>query len=98
MTVLVGSWQQPVTAYRVATIVAAASIVITAVYVLRAIGTVLMGKSKEYHDDTPTDARWYEKWAGSMLFIGILVVGITPFLLLKLISPAILYIQQTIFK
>ncbi|WP_298296410.1 NADH-quinone oxidoreductase subunit M [Hydrotalea sp.] len=98
MTVLVGSWQQPVTAYRVATIVAAASIVITAVYVLRAIGTVLMGKSKEYHDDTPTDARWYEKWAGSILFIGILVVGITPFLLLKLITPAILYIQQTIFK
>ncbi|MCZ0211440.1 proton-conducting transporter membrane subunit, partial [Streptomyces sp. UMAF16] len=38
MTVLVGSWQQPVTAYRIATIAAAASIVITAVYVLRAIG------------------------------------------------------------
>ncbi|RTL51528.1 MAG: NADH-quinone oxidoreductase subunit M [Sphingobacteriales bacterium] len=98
MTVLVGSWQQPVTAYRVATIVAAASIVITAVYVLRAIGTVLMGKGKIYSDDTPTDARWYEKWAGIILVLGILVVGIMPFLLLKLISPSILYLPQSIFK
>ncbi|WP_288095297.1 NADH-quinone oxidoreductase subunit M [Hydrotalea sp.] len=97
MTVLVGSWQQPVTAYRIATIAAAASIVITAVYVLRAIGTVLMGKAKQF-EHTPTDARWYEQWAGTILVLGILLVGVTPFLLLKLITPSILFFQQYIFK
>lgn len=97
MTVLVGSWQQPVTAYRIATIAAAASIVITAVYVLRAIGTVLMGKAKQF-EHTPADARWYEQWAGTILVLGILLVGVTPFLLLKLITPSILFFQQYIFK
>ena len=98
ITILVGSWQQPITAYKIATIFAAASIVITAVYILRAIGTVLMGKYKTYQPNTLTDASWYEQWAGIILLIGILIVGILPFLLMKLLSPAILTIQSVILK
>src|SRR5690606_26461047 len=43
MTVFVGSWQNPDTWYRFATILACASIVVTAVYILRATGKTIMG-------------------------------------------------------
>jgi NADH-quinone oxidoreductase subunit M len=94
VTVLVGSWQLPFLPYRIATIIAAASIVVTAVYILRAAGTILMGNTKANHFDTPIDARWYEKWAGVLLGIGILIVGVLPFLILKIISPTIHYWQS----
>jgi NADH-quinone oxidoreductase subunit M len=38
MTVFMGSWQNPDGAYRFATILSGASIVVTAVYILRATG------------------------------------------------------------
>src|ERR1035437_10031078 len=38
MTVFMGSWQNPDAWYRTATILACASIVVTAVYILRAVG------------------------------------------------------------
>src|SRR5437667_11372202 len=43
MTVFMGSWQHPDAFYRIATIAACASIVVTAVYILRAIGSAIMG-------------------------------------------------------
>ena len=43
MTVFMGSWQIADTAYRIATIAACMSIVVTAVYILRAIGKTAMG-------------------------------------------------------
>src|ERR1043165_9186113 len=44
MTVFMGSWQNADTLYRIATIAACASIVVTAVYILRAIGQPQMGR------------------------------------------------------
>jgi NADH-quinone oxidoreductase subunit M len=43
MTVFMGSWQNPDGWYRLATILACASIVVTAVYILRAAGKTVMG-------------------------------------------------------
>src|SRR5262249_27603251 len=43
MTVFMGSWQNPNSMYRLATILACASIVVTAVYILRATGKAIMG-------------------------------------------------------
>ena len=43
MTVFMGSWQNADTFYRIATIIACASIVVTAVYILRAVGKAIMG-------------------------------------------------------
>jgi NADH-quinone oxidoreductase subunit M len=43
MTVFMGSWQNPDKWYRLATILACASIVVTAVYILRAAGKTVMG-------------------------------------------------------
>src|SRR5688572_13897799 len=43
MTVFMGAWQNPDMWYRAATIAACASIVVTAVYILRALGKVMWG-------------------------------------------------------
>ncbi|MCW5908157.1 MAG: NADH-quinone oxidoreductase subunit M [Chitinophagales bacterium] len=50
MTVFMGAWQNPNFWYRAATIAACASIVVTAVYILRALGKVMWG---ELHVGSP---------------------------------------------
>ena len=87
MTILVGSWQHPETFHRIATIAACMSIVVTAVYILRAIGQTAMGPIKESYSHL-TDARWNEKLAAVILIAGIIAIGVAPFWLNDLISPA----------
>ncbi|MEO6733235.1 MAG: NADH-quinone oxidoreductase subunit M [Ferruginibacter sp.] len=87
MTILVGSWENEDTFHRIATIAAAMSIVVTAVYILRAIGQVAMGPLKEGYADL-TDAKWNEKMAATILIAGIVAIGVAPFWLNDLISPA----------
>ena len=82
-----GSWEQPDTFHRVATIVACLSIVVTAVYILRAVGQTAMGPIKAEFINL-TDAKWNEKFAGIILLVGILAIGIAPFWLNNLISPS----------
>jgi NADH-quinone oxidoreductase subunit M len=87
MTVFMGSWQNADTLYRVATILSCASIVVTAVYILRAIGQAIMGPITDVHYNKLTDATWNEKFAAAILLIGIIAIGIAPFWLSNLISP-----------
>src|SRR6476659_279011 len=56
MTVFVGSWENPDTLYRVATILACASIVVTAVYILRAVAQTIMGPINNMHYLSLSDA------------------------------------------
>ncbi len=88
MTVFMGSWQNPDTMYRIATILACASIVVTAVYILRAVGQTVMGPVTNSHYLSLKDATWNEKFAAGLLIIGIVVIGMMPFLLEHLIRPA----------
>ena len=87
MTVFMGSWQNPDPFHRVATIAACMSIVVTAVYILRAIGQTAMGPIKEGHLSVG-DARWNEKLAAIILIAGIVAIGIAPFWLNDLVTPA----------
>ena len=87
MTVFMGSWQNPDMFHRVATIAACMSIVVTAVYILRAIGQTAMGPIKEEFS-TLTDAKWNEKLAAIILIAGIVAIGVAPFWLNDLINPA----------
>ncbi|HMT30755.1 MAG TPA: NADH-quinone oxidoreductase subunit M, partial [Bacteroidia bacterium] len=66
-----GSWQNTDTLYRLATILACASIVVTAVYILRAVGKVIMGPIVNAEHNHFADASWNEKVAASVLIIGI---------------------------
>jgi NADH-quinone oxidoreductase subunit M len=93
MTVFMGSWQHPDTFSRVATVLACLSIVVTAVYILRAVAKTAMGPLKEGFE-TLTDATWNEKLAALILIAGILAIGIAPFWLNDLVSPGAEIIMQ----
>jgi NADH-quinone oxidoreductase subunit M len=95
MTVFMGSWQNPDPFHRVATIAACMSIVVTAVYILRAIGQTAMGPISERYLSLQ-DARWNEKLAAIILIAGIIAIGITPFWLNDLVTPAADIIMQKV--
>jgi NADH-quinone oxidoreductase subunit M len=86
MTVFMGSWQNVDSMYRLATILACASIVVTAVYILRATGKTVMGPLSSNYEKL-TDATWNEKFAAGILLIGILAIGLAPFWIIELIGP-----------
>ena len=93
MTVFMGSWEHPDTFSRVATILACLSIVVTAVYILRAIAKTAMGPLKDEFKNL-SDATWNEKLAALILIAGILAIGTAPFWLNDLVSPATEIIKE----
>jgi NADH-quinone oxidoreductase subunit M len=95
MTIFVGSWEHPDLFHRVATIAACMSIVVTAVYILRAIGQTAMGPLKDSYIGI-ADATWNEKLAAIVLVAGIIAVGVTPSWLNELIVPAAEEIMQKV--
>ncbi len=97
MTVFMGSWQHPDTFSRVATILACLSIVVTAVYILRAVTKTAMGPLTAGFEDLK-DATWNEKLAALILIAGILAIGIAPFWLNDLVSPAAEIIMQKLSR
>ncbi len=96
MTVFMGSWQNPDMFYRIATIAACASIVVTAVYILRAIGQSIMGPITNQEHMKLGDALWNEKFAAAVLIIGIVAIGIAPFWLNELITPGAQHIMENV--
>lgn len=93
MTVFVGSWENADAFHRVATIAACMSIVVTAVYILRAIGHVAMGPLycsgivNGTEQKSLSDAGWTEKLALVILIAGILAIGLMPEWLNNLLKP-----------
>lgn len=94
MTVFMGSWQNADSWYRLATILSCASIVVTAVYILRAVGKSVLGPVTNNLYLKFTDATWNEKLAGALLLIGIVAIGVAPFWLMHLIGPGTHEIMQ----
>lgn len=88
MTVFMGSWENADAFHRIATIAAAMSIVVTAVYILRATGQTMMGPVKNESHLQLKDAAWNEKLAAIILVAGILAIGIAPGWLNDLLRPA----------
>ena len=85
ITVFMGSWERAGEMYHLATILACASIVITAVYILRATGQTIMGPPGDPHYNGLADATWSERLAGILLVAGIFAIGVAPFWLNELI-------------
>lgn len=86
MTVFVGSFQNTGLFYRIATILATASIVVTAVYILRAAGVTLWGPIKKAEYENLPDATWNEKLAAGILVASIVIMGTMPLWLSDMIS------------
>lgn len=78
MTIFVGAFQNNDLFIRVATILVISSIVITAVYILRAAAIMLYGQIKNKDFDLITDARWYERVAVFILIAVITGMGLFP--------------------
>jgi len=89
MTIFVGSFQHPDTFHRVATIIAASSIVATAVYILRVVGMMLYGKINNPDYEMITDAKWYERLSTGTLIFGITAIGIAPLWLSNMITAGL---------
>lgn len=97
MMVLVGAWQNPGQFYRIATILACASIVVTAVYILRVVGKIIMGPEDQKFAGFK-DALWNEKLALAMLLIAIVIMGVTPFWITNLVEPGSAEIMNALEK
>ena len=78
MTIFVGAFQHPDLFHRISTLIAISSIVVTAVYVLRAVAIMLLGPIKKEEYSKLTDAVWHEKLSIVALTIAIMVMGIVP--------------------
>jgi NADH-quinone oxidoreductase subunit M len=89
MTIFVGSFQHPDTFHRIVTIIVTTSIVITAVYILRVVGILLLGPVKEEHYHLLGDAKWYEKLSAGSLIVAIAGIGIAPLWLFNLIAGSL---------
>ena len=87
MTIFVGAFEVNTVFARTLTVIATASIVITAVYILRLIGKILYGSAP---DDSATlhltDATWDERIALLFLIIAIAGMGMMPGVITQIIN------------
>ncbi|MDE5811928.1 MAG: NADH-quinone oxidoreductase subunit M [Muribaculaceae bacterium] len=60
------------------TIVACCSIVITAVYILRVVGKLLLGPVQDKHHLELTDATWWERLSTITLIVSVAAIGLFP--------------------
>ncbi|MDP2721849.1 MAG: NADH-quinone oxidoreductase subunit M [Bacteroidales bacterium] len=102
MTIFFGAFQHPDVFHRVLTITAAASIVITAVYILRVVGQILYGPVTNEHYLKLDDAHWYERVSTGVLIVAIAGIGIAPLWLSDMINdslnPIVHQLMQAIVK
>lgn len=77
------------TMMRTLTVLATMSIVVTAVYVLRGLGTVFLGPIRDPHYEELNDACFTEKLTTGILILSMIVVGFYPRILIDMIEPAI---------
>jgi NADH-quinone oxidoreductase subunit M len=89
MTVFVGAFQHTEPFYRVVTIVAVSSIVITAVYILRVVAVLLLGPVKDPHFEHLPDAKWFEKVSVVALIGSVAAIGLAPLWLSTMIGKSL---------
>ena len=98
MTIFVGSFENAETFYRVLTIAACSSIVITAVYILRLVGKILYGTCENEHHLVLTDATWDERFSVICLILAVAGLGMAPLWVSDMITtgvaPVVEHIQN----
>jgi len=78
MNIFVGAWQNPNLLNRVMTVIAVSAIVVTAVYILRVVGVLLMGPLKNPEHANLPKAKWFEKVVIFILMGSIVGIGTMP--------------------
>lgn len=89
MNIFVGAFQHPDSFRRIATILTVSAIVVTAVYILRVVGIMLMGpiKNEEYNHLPPST--WHERYGIFVLIIPIIGIGMAPLWLSDMILDSL---------
>ncbi|MBK6932395.1 MAG: NADH-quinone oxidoreductase subunit M [Saprospirales bacterium] len=86
MSIFVGAFEHPDPFHRFWTILAVSAIVVTAVYILRVVGSMLMGPVKDpAYADLPA-ASWFEKTGALLLILPIAAIGLAPLWLSDMIQ------------
>lgn len=89
MNIFVGAFENADLFRRVATVVVVSAIVVTAVYILRVVGIMLMGPVKnEKFNDLPAST-WFERYGVYLLIIPIAGMGIAPLWLSDMILESL---------
>lgn len=78
MTIFFGSFQDADVFHRIFVITATCAIVITAVYILRVVGKLLLGPVQDEHHASLTDASWFERLSTVTLILCIAGIGCFP--------------------
>jgi NADH-quinone oxidoreductase subunit M len=89
MQIFVGAFQHPDMFHRVATIITISAIVVTAVYILRVVGMMLMGPVKNSEFNVLEKVTWYERVGIILLLIPIVFMGVTPIWLSDMIRESL---------
>ena len=89
MTIFTGSFQHADAFHRVWTIIATASIVITAVYILRLVGKILYGTCTNEHHLKLTDATWDERLSVICLIVAVAGLGLAPLWVSNMVSGGV---------
>ena len=78
MTIFFGSFEHADMFHRIFVIAATTSIVITAVYILRVVGKLILGPVQDEHHLTLTDATWWERLSTVTLIACLAGIGFFP--------------------
>lgn len=89
MNIFVGAFQHEDMFYRVVTIISVSAIVVTAVYILRVVGMMLMGPVKNEAYLKLERVTWYEKSGILLLLIPIVGMGVAPLWLSDMILESL---------
>lgn len=89
MTIFVGAFEHADMFHRVATIMAISAIVVTAVYILKVVGILLLGPIKNDHFLHLKDATWYERISTITLLVAVAGIGLYPQWLYELIYKSL---------
>ncbi|WP_297761950.1 NuoM family protein [uncultured Muriicola sp.] len=89
MNIFVGAFEHAELPYRIATIFAISAIVVTAVYILRVVGIMLMGPVKNDSFLVMEKVTWYEKTGILLMLLPIIGIGVAPLWLSEMILKSI---------
>ncbi len=78
MTIFFGSFEHADMFHRIFVIAATTSIVITAVYILRVVGKLILGPVQDEHHLSLTDASWWERLSTVTLIVCLAGIGFFP--------------------
>lgn len=97
MNIFAGAFQHTDTFHRVMSILVISSIVVTAVYILRVVGVMLMGPIPNEDYKNLKTVTWFERVGIYLLLIPVIGIGVAPLWLSNMINDSILpFIQRLI--